>query len=155
MWKFFLFSDIYNNAVLLQTYEFDTADLCDCETGRWQPKCDGKSSCQNRLLYIKCPVECGPNCQNRRIQQNSRSNNKLALFHTFNKGIGVKALTDISEEDLIIEYTGEIISFSMYKERVLTVYKDAEHYYCMELQNGLVIDGHTMGNEGGLATVAN
>ena len=48
----------------------------------------------------------------------------------------------------ILEYVGEIVSEKEFKRRMQTRYIKDQHHYCLNLDRGMVIDGHRMGSIG-------
>lgn len=50
--------------------------------------------------------------------------------------------------NFILEYVGEVVSESEFKTRMATRYANDTHHYCLNLDGGLVIDGHRMGGDG-------
>ena len=59
----------------------------------------------------------------------------------------MKTLKPIKKDEFIIEYVGHVVPKAVYEERVRTIYAQDEHQYSLELDKGLVIDAHRMGNE--------
>jgi hypothetical protein len=104
-------------------------------------------SCLNRSMFIECDLSiCGKNCTNTVIQTGGLLDKDVEKFQTEQKGYGVRTTTDISKKTLILEYTGEVLFKEAFRQRMQTVYKNDQHHYCLELNNGLVLDGHRMGS---------
>lgn len=119
------------------------ADPCSCNTG---DRCGDQ--CLNRLLYTECSkgnCPCGNECQNMTIQKNKVA--PLARIETQNKGIGIKAKEFIANGTYIMEYLGEIVNEKDYEERTKTCRKGDDHFYGVNLENGLYIDARRFGNE--------
>lgn len=72
------------------------------------------------------------NCNNRAfatLQQRSKGNRYevgVDLMQTYGKGFGVQALRTFDEDQIIVEYAGEIITKDECERRMLNEYKDAE-----------------------------
>lgn len=47
-----------------------------------------------------------------------------------------------------MEYVGEVVSDREFKSRMASRYQKDTHHYCLNLDGGLVIDGHRMGGDG-------
>jgi SET domain/AWS domain len=104
-------------------------------------------SCLNRSMFIECDVSlCGKNCTNSVIQTGGLLNKNVEKFQTAQKGYGVRTKKDIPKKSLILEYTGEVLFKEAFRQRMQTIYKNDQHHYCLELSNGLVLDGHRMGS---------
>lgn len=64
------------------------------------------------------------------------------------QGWGVKTKQLIRSGEFILEYVGEVVSEKEFKERMASRYMLDTHHYCLNLDGGLVIDGHRMGGDG-------
>lgn len=118
----------------IQSYDLSH---CDC-------KDECGENCLDRQLLMECNPEtckCGNECMNMQMQKNS-----TAQLITKNKGWGLKTNQSIKSNTFIIEYVGEIVKESLFKERMVTCYKDYNHHYCAQLIGDLVIDNYTKGN---------
>jgi hypothetical protein len=51
---------------------------------------------------------------------------------------------DLKANRFLIEYCGEVISERLFRSRVLKKYKRQQHHYCLSLEGGIIIDGHSM-----------
>jgi len=118
--------------------------LCTCTDG--SIKCAGED-CLNRLVFTECPPACGETCQNRRIQKHDWVL-KLKRYLTPSKGYGVMTHEDIKKGQFILEYVGEVVPEAVFRERMHTIYANDTHHYCLQLDGGMVIDGHRVGGEG-------
>lgn len=104
-------------------------------------------SCLNRSTFIECDLSiCGKTCTNTVIQTGGLMDKDVEKFQTEQKGYGVRTKKDIPKKALILEYTGEVLFKEAFRQRMQTIYKDDQHHYCLELNNGLVLDGHRMGS---------
>lgn len=97
--------------------------------------------------FIECSTAhcpCGEFCTNRRIQTRDWWKH-TARIRLPNKGYGVKTKELIPKGTFIMEYLGEVMTIKQYQERVQTTYADRDHYHCLNLDSGLVVDGGSMG----------
>lgn len=60
----------------------------------------------------------------------------------------MKTKEPIRNGDFILEYVGEVVSDKEFKKRMSSLYTHDIHHYCLNLDGGLVIDGHRMGGAG-------
>ncbi|KXL50524.1 MAG: hypothetical protein FE78DRAFT_137712, partial [Acidomyces sp. 'richmondensis'] len=65
----------------------------------------------------------------------------VEVIKTTNRGFGVRSCRAFRPGQIIMEYTGEIISEAECQRRMREDYKDKQCYYLMELERGLIIDG--------------
>lgn len=117
---------------------------CSCK-----PDSGCGDDCLNRLMYTECSVKtcpCADKCQNTKIQRHIIAPG-VERFMTENKGWGVKTKLPIKKGTYISEYVGEIVTEKEFKERMATLYIRDTHHYCLNLDGGLVIDGHRMGSD--------
>ncbi|XP_063695507.1 histone-lysine N-methyltransferase ash1 [Culicoides brevitarsis] len=118
--------------------------VCSCKPGY-----DCAENCLNRLVYTECSVETCPSgdkCQNTKIQKHENAPG-LEKFMTSSKGFGVRCKLPIRKGTFISEYCGEVVTEKEFKDRMQTVYVNDQHHYCLNLDKGLVIDGHRMGSD--------
>ena len=59
----------------------------------------------------------------------------------------------IKSGEYIVEYVGEVVTDKEFKNRMTSLYKNDIHHYCLNLEGGLLIDGHRMGSDGELLLV--
>ncbi|OKL62954.1 hypothetical protein UA08_01973 [Talaromyces atroroseus] len=117
--------------------------LCDEETG-----CD--DNCQNRFMFYECDssnCRIGPNCGNRsfeELKQRSKAGGKynigVEVIKTADRGYGVRSNRTFEPNQVIVEYTGEIITQNECEKRMRTVYKNNECYYLMYFDQNMIID---------------
>ncbi|KAG1683065.1 Histone-lysine N-methyltransferase SETD2 [Nymphon striatum] len=103
--------------------------------------------CLNRLLMIECGSRCRNDdlCANKRFQWREYVN--VVPFKTEMKGFGLKTLEDISSEQFIIEYVGEVLNHKEFNQRVKQYSKEkCEHYYFMSLRADEILDATYAGN---------
>lgn len=103
--------------------------LCDEETG-----CD--EDCQNRFMFYECDssnCRVGPNCGNRsfeELKQRTKAGGKynigVEVIKTADRGYGVRSNRTFEPNQVIVEYTGEIITQSECERRMRSVYKNNE-----------------------------
>lgn len=118
--------------------------ICSCKHGY-----DCAENCLNRLVYTECTVEtcpCGDKCKNTKIQKHEFSPG-LEKFMTSDKGWGVRCKQSVRKGNFILEYCGEVVTEREFKDRMQTLYVNDQHHYCLNLDKGLVIDGHRMGSD--------
>ncbi|KAI1981086.1 hypothetical protein LOZ55_000972 [Ophidiomyces ophidiicola] len=117
---------------------------CTKESG-----CD--ENCQNRYMFYECDdTNCrlGPEvCRNRsfgelrrRCKAGSKFNIGVEVIKTSNRGYGVRSNRSFDPNQIIIEYTGEILTQEECERRMRTVYKKSECYYLMHFDQSMVID---------------
>ncbi|CRG82947.1 histone-lysine N-methyltransferase ASH1L [Talaromyces islandicus] len=117
--------------------------LCDDETG-----CD--ENCQNRFMFYECDnsnCRVGPNCGNRsfdELKQRTKAGGKynigVEVIKTADRGYGVRSNRTFESNQVIVEYTGEIITQTECERRMRTVYKNNECYYLMYFDQNMIID---------------
>ncbi|KAL6713574.1 hypothetical protein ACLMJK_009039 [Lecanora helva] len=120
--------------------------LCVCK------KEDGCGEhCFNRFMLYECDDNnCNigtENCTNRafadlkaRCKQGGKYNIGVEVMKTADRGYGVRANRTFEPNQIIIEYTGEIITQDECDHRMNTRYKDAECYYLMDFDQSMVLD---------------
>jgi histone-lysine N-methyltransferase ASH1L len=131
--------------------------LCIC-----QPPADGElgcdENCLNRLMHYECNANnCMLNdsgCSNRpfaqlasRLKKGGPYDVGVEVIGTNNRGFGVRACRTFSPGEIIMEYTGEIITEYESERRMVEEYSKSANYYLMQFDRGLVIDG-TKGSMG-------
>ncbi|KJX99388.1 histone-lysine N-methyltransferase ASH1L like protein [Zymoseptoria brevis] len=124
---------------------------CICrDPGQGDLGCD--YDCINRVMQYECndqncrlPANV---CSNRAFAQLAARTKKGGLFDigvevvkTHERGFGIRSCRSFNAGQIIMEYTGEIISEGECQRRMREVYHDKACYYLMELERNLVIDG--------------
>ncbi|PKY07800.1 hypothetical protein P168DRAFT_313945 [Aspergillus campestris IBT 28561] len=117
--------------------------MCVEETG-----CD--ENCQNRYMFFECDdgnCALGPNCGNRsfeelkhRAKAGGKYNVGVEVIKTEDRGYGVRSNRTFEPNQIIVEYTGEIITQSECEKRMRTIYKTNECYYLMYFDQNMIID---------------
>ncbi|KAI6867400.1 SET domain-containing protein [Hortaea werneckii] len=126
--------------------------LCVCTppTAPGEQGCD--ECCLNRVMQYECnSTNCSlppDQCSNRafaslttRIKRGGPFDIGVEVIKTPTRGFGVRSCRSFAPGQIIMEYTGEIITESECQRRMREVYKNMHCYYLMELERGLIIDG--------------
>lgn len=131
--------------------------LCLCE-----PPADGElgcdENCLNRVMHYECNANnCnlnGSGCSNRPFAQLAARMKKGGAYDIGveikpapGRGHGVRACRTFAPGEIIMEYTGDIITEAESERRMVELYSKSDHYYLMQFDRGLVIDG-TRGSMG-------
>ncbi|KAL4759825.1 putative histone-lysine N-methyltransferase (Ash1) [Aspergillus foveolatus] len=116
---------------------------CTPETG-----CD--QFCQNRYMFYECDDRIcgvGPECGNRNfeeLKQRAKAGGKynvgVEVIKTPDRGYGVRSNRTFEPNQIIVEYTGEIITQAECEKRMRTIYKKNECYYLMYFDQNMIID---------------
>lgn len=103
--------------------------MCEEDTG-----CD--ENCQNRYMFYECDngnCRLGPECGNRNfneLKQRTKAGGKynigVEVIKTPDRGYGVRSNRSFEPNQIIVEYTGEIITQIECERRMRTVYKNNE-----------------------------
>ncbi|KAF7164410.1 hypothetical protein CNMCM6106_000962 [Aspergillus hiratsukae] len=117
--------------------------MCTEETG-----CD--ENCQNRYMFYECDdgnCGLGPDCGNRNfeeLKQRTKAGGKynigVEVIKTADRGYGVRSNRTFEPNQIIVEYTGEIITQAECEKRMRTIYKHNECYYLMYFDQNMIID---------------
>ncbi|GLG95421.1 Histone-lysine N-methyltransferase ash1 [Gryllus bimaculatus] len=140
-------TNVYYDVKPTLTYE---AQACNCVCPAEVDKRGCGEECINRMVFLECSPQlcpCKELCSNQRIQKHEWAPG-LDKFMTKDKGWGVKTKYAIKSGEFILEYVGEVVSEKEFKDRMASRYINDTHHYCLNLDGGLVIDGHRMGGEG-------
>ncbi|KAI1771653.1 SET domain-containing protein [Hypoxylon cercidicola] len=128
--------------------------------GDYQSKCvctaeDGcGESCQNRIMLYECDehnCNVGPGlCQNRafaKLQERTKAGGKyrvgVEVIKTDDRGYGIRANRCFEPNQIIMEYTGEIITEEECDRRMNEKYRDNVCYYLMSFDQNMIIDATT------------
>ncbi|KAK0940849.1 hypothetical protein LTR29_007567 [Friedmanniomyces endolithicus] len=127
------------------------ASMCVCQASeQGDLGCD--DHCPNRVMQYECNDD---NCNLSALQCGNRLFTDLAVrmkkggafdigvevLKTPDRGFGVRSCRTWAPGQIIMEYTGEIVSEGECQRRIREDYKDKQCYYLMELERGLIIDG--------------
>ncbi|KAK3674245.1 hypothetical protein LTR78_005714 [Recurvomyces mirabilis] len=127
------------------------ASMCVCSPpGPGELGCD--DVCLNRVMQYECNDDncnlSSETCGNRAFAELSTRTKKggpfdvgVEVLKTANRGFGVRSCRTWAAGQIIMEYTGEIVSEGECQRRMREDYKDKQCYYLMELERGLIIDG--------------
>ncbi|KAJ6115033.1 hypothetical protein N7486_000811 [Penicillium sp. IBT 16267x] len=117
--------------------------MCDEDSG-----CD--ENCQNRYMFYECDngnCRLGAECGNRnfselkhRTKAGGKYNIGVEVIKTEDRGYGVRSNRSFEPNQIIVEYTGEIITQSECERRMRNVYKNNECYYLMYFDQNMIID---------------
>lgn len=122
---------------------------CNCKRPTKLEEKGCGDDCINRMMFIECSPNTCPIadvCSNQRIQRHE-SQTHLQRFMTTNKGWGIRATESMRMGTFILEYVGEVVSEKEFKHRMQTRYANDTHHYCLNLDRGMVIDGHRIGGD--------
>ncbi|KAH8590256.1 hypothetical protein B0O99DRAFT_521715 [Bisporella sp. PMI_857] len=123
---------------------FSSKCVCTPEGG-----CD--VDCQNRIMLYECDdTNCGAgrgHCTNRAfadLAERRKGGGKyrigVEVIKTLDRGYGVRSNRCFEPHQIIVEYTGEIITEDECDRRMNEEYKDNECYYLMSFDQNMIID---------------
>lgn len=105
------------------------------------------------MLYECDETNCNAGkerCQNRAFQDLRERKEKsgpyrvgVEVFKTLDRGYGVRSNRTFAPGQIIMEYTGEIITLDECERRMNEEYKDNECYYLMSFDQNMIIDATT------------
>ena len=107
------------------------------------------SGCINRATYSECNLDVcvnGKLCTNMVIQKKQYAPG-LERFMTAKKGWGVRARQSVAKSSFILEYTGKICTSKEFEKRMLIRHRGYDHYYCLAIDDKIMIDAHRAGSE--------
>ncbi|XP_042208202.1 uncharacterized protein LOC121856616 isoform X2 [Homarus americanus] len=139
-------SNVYYDVKPNHDYELQA---CNCRRPTKPGERGCGDDCINKMMLIECFSQTCPiadSCGNQPIQRHEYKT-CLQRFMTPNKGWGIKATQEIKAGTFIMEYVGEVVSEKEFKVRMQTRYANDTHHYCLNLDRGMVIDGHRMGGD--------
>ncbi|GAB7362761.1 hypothetical protein MBLNU230_g3066t1 [Neophaeotheca triangularis] len=125
--------------------------MCICRKPKEGEKgCD--VNCWNRDMEYECNERnCALlpfQCSNRAFSELTARTKKggaydvgVEVVKTNNRGFGVRSCRTFEPGQIIMEYTGEIVSEEECERRMHEEYAGKANYYLMALQRGLIIDG--------------
>ncbi|KAL2017616.1 hypothetical protein VTK56DRAFT_1936 [Thermocarpiscus australiensis] len=127
----------------------DFASKCVCK-----PEDGCGEDCQNRIMLYECDeTNCNIGkayCTNRAFQDLQERTKKggryrvgVEVFKTVDRGYGVRSNRCFEPNQIIMEYTGEIITEEECERRMNEEYKNNECYYLMSFDQNMIIDATT------------
>ncbi|OJD28584.1 hypothetical protein ACJ73_00025 [Blastomyces percursus] len=125
--------------------------LGECSTCMCTPESGCDENCQNRYMFYECDdnnCKLGAElCGNRNfeaLRQRSKLGGKynigVEVIKTADRGYGVRSNRTFAPNQIIVEYTGEIVTQEECERRMRTVYKNNECYYLMYFDQNMIID---------------
>ncbi|KAG8534266.1 uncharacterized protein KY384_001110 [Bacidia gigantensis] len=125
--------------------------MCGCK-----PETGCGENCHNAIMFYECdenncslPAE---KCGNRafadlqaRKEKHGRTakelyNTGVEVLLTEDRGYGIRANRTFEPSQIIVEYSGEIITQDEADDRMRNKYKDAACYYLMDFDQGMILD---------------
>ncbi|KAM5442479.1 hypothetical protein MferCBS31731_002357 [Microsporum ferrugineum] len=108
-------------------------------------------NCQNRHMLYECDdnnCKLGEDlCRNRnfaklrnRIKTGGKYNIGVEVIKTESRGYGVRSNRTFEPNQIIVEYTGEILTQIEAQRRMKTIYKKNECFYLMDFDQNMIID---------------
>ncbi|KAI9740134.1 MAG: hypothetical protein M1818_004885 [Claussenomyces sp. TS43310] len=130
--------------------DFSSRCICTPATG-----CD--ESCQNRIMLYECDAgNCAfgkGHCSNRSfadLQERRSKGGKyrigVEVIKTLDRGYGVRSNRCFEPNQIITEYTGEIITEAECDRRMNEEYKDNDCYYLMSFDQNTILDATEKGS---------
>jgi len=108
-------------------------------------------NCMNRQLFMECPVGRCPTlkegerfCANMVIQE--RRFAATEVFRTRERGWALRTKERVGREEMLIEYTGEVVSMEEAQGRMKGM-TSIHDYYFAALEGELILDAGPMGSE--------
>ncbi|WYZ45525.1 hypothetical protein EsH8_VIII_000841 [Colletotrichum jinshuiense] len=132
-----------------KTPHFVDQSKCVCK-----PEDGCSEDCQNRIMLYECDDKnCNvgrEHCTNRAfadLQERKVGGGKyrvgVEVIKTPDRGYGIRANRCFESNQIIMEYTGEIITDEECTHRMETKYKDNKCYYLMSFDQNMIIDATT------------
>ncbi|KAF2859781.1 SET domain-containing protein [Piedraia hortae CBS 480.64] len=124
------------------------SDPCRCKD---DDELDCGESCETRCMQYECteklcsftPAKCGNRPFAELARRRKEKDLGIELIQTVDRGYGVRAQRAFEPKEIVLEYTGELIT----EEENVKRYKDKHCAYSMDLVGGLVIDATERGGE--------
>ncbi|KAK4161461.1 hypothetical protein QBC43DRAFT_97146 [Cladorrhinum sp. PSN259] len=127
----------------------DVPSKCVCK-----PEDACGEDCQNRIMLYECDeTNCNvgkERCTNRafadlqeRTKKGGRYRVGVEVLKTGDRGYGVRSNRPFQANQIIMEYTGEIITEEECERRMNEEYKNNECYYLMSFDQNMIIDATT------------
>ncbi|KEY66044.1 hypothetical protein S7711_08820 [Stachybotrys chartarum IBT 7711] len=131
-----------------KTYNHDYSKcVCDEDDGCGE-------DCQNRIMLYECDESnCNvgkERCTNRAFTDLTNRRSKggkyqvgVEVVKTSDRGFGVRSNRSFEPHQIIMEYTGEIITLDECERRMNEIYKNNECYYLMSFDQNMILDATT------------
>ncbi|SZF05240.1 unnamed protein product [Blumeria hordei] len=127
-------------------FSYSTSSKCVCK-----PENGCGEDCQNRIMFYECDdANCAVGskyCTNRafaELQERRKAGGKyrvgVEVIKTADRGYGVRSNRCFEPHQIIVEYTGEIITEDECDRRMNEDYKDNDCYYLMSFDQSMIID---------------
>ncbi|KAJ8121548.1 hypothetical protein ONZ43_g2026 [Nemania bipapillata] len=127
--------------------DYQSKCVCTAEDGCGE-------TCQNRIMLYECDAtNCNVGeklCQNRafaKLQERTKAGGKfrvgVEVIKTSDRGYGIRANRCFGANQIIMEYTGEIITEEECDRRMNEKYQDNQCYYLMSFDQNMIIDATT------------
>lgn len=127
-------------------FSYSTSSKCVCKS---ENGCG--EDCQNRIMFYECDdSNCAVGskyCTNRafaELQERRKAGGKyrvgVEVIKTADRGYGVRSNRCFEPHQIIVEYTGEIITEDECDRRMNEDYKDNDCYYLMSFDQSMIID---------------
>ncbi|EFR02558.1 SUV39H [Nannizzia gypsea CBS 118893] len=115
------------------------------------PEMGCEENCQNRHMFYECDennCKLGEDiCRNRNFSELRRRNKTggkynigVEVIKTESRGYGVRSNRTFEPNQIIVEYTGEILTQIEAQRRMKTIYKKNECFYLMDFDQDMIID---------------
>ncbi|KAH0607436.1 uncharacterized protein H6S33_002470 [Morchella sextelata] len=141
-WKKLNHNVLIGEASQLWKREKASMAMCVCEE---EKGCD--EDCLNRCTWVECDEgNCNVpnNCSNRAfadLKERVKQGTKFAEgVETRNCGHGLRATRSFAPRQIVVEYTGEIITQEESERRMIEDYKDNNNYYLMLFHQNMILD---------------
>lgn len=129
-----------------RVHKFQEYSTCLC---RKDVGCD--EDCINKMMYYECDdnncLLTADQCGNRafaglkeRVKHGNKYDVGVEVLKTVDRGNGVRSNRCFAPNQIIVEYTGEILTQEECENRMHTRYKDNECYYLMAFDQNMIID---------------
>lgn len=115
---------------------------CDACLDTEEKKCSSQI-CENHSLRWCCPRSC--KCFNTKAHV-SKPGYQLVVKQTGTTGLGLFTKQNIPANKFICEYLGEVLSTSMYIDRLNSIYVNHTNFYAASIGKNQVIDATRFGS---------
>ncbi|RMD39476.1 hypothetical protein DV735_g5658, partial [Chaetothyriales sp. CBS 134920] len=137
--------------------EWRTSKFVENSTCMCKPDAGCGEDCMNRFMYYECdeqncklePDQCGNRAFADLAQRKKRGDKYsigVEVIKTVDRGYGVRSNRSFEPNQIIVEYSGEILTQEECEKRMRDEYKHNECYYLMNFDQNMVIDATTKGS---------